>query len=173
MAILTGAYDPQAEASQDFGAIPSGEYVARISDSDMKPTKKNDGHYLELTYEVIDGPCKGRKVWARLNLDSPNDTAKQIANREFAAIRKATGVTNPRDSVEMHNKPHVIRVEFIPAGTTQKNGYVTAKDTNEIKAWKRLDGASGNAPSGASPQASAAATPASPSSPPWARNQAA
>lgn len=140
MANLYGTYDPNAEAQQDFAAIPSGEYTAQIVDSDMKPTKKNDGEFLELEYDVMDGEFRGRKLWARLNLKSANAQAQEIANRQFASIREATGVANPRDSQELHYKPHVIRVEFIPAGTTQKNGYTTTRDGNEVKAWKKLEG---------------------------------
>ncbi len=172
MAILTGAYDPNAEAQQDFAPIPSGKYLAQIVDSDLKPTKKNDGHFLELTYEIVEGDYKNRKVWARINLDNPNPKTVEIGNRQFSSVRQATGVLNPRDSQELHYKPHLIRVEFIPAGTTQKNGYVTERDANEIKGWEAVEGGLGNVPS-AAPSA-AAATAASPSSamPPWKRNAA-
>lgn len=174
MAILTGAYDPQAEAQQDLGKLPTGEYVAVIIDSDMKPTSSNNGHYLELTYEVVDGPLKGRKHWERLNLDNPNAKTVEIANRQFAAIREATGVANPRDSQELHNKPHVIRIEFYPAGSAKRNGQVRDRDEAEIRAWKKLEGGVGNAPAAAAASAPAA-TAASPSEqpPPWAKNKAA
>lgn len=169
MANLTGAYDPNAEASQDIGAIPTGEYLAHITDSDMKPTKKNDGNYLELVYDIAEGEYKGRKVWVRLNLDSQNEQAREIANRQFSAIREATGVTLPKKSEELHYKPHVIRVEYIPAGTVQKNGYTTTRDGNEVKAWKKAEGGAGNASSAPA----AAATSASPSSAaPWNRKAA-
>lgn len=165
MANLNGSYDPNAEAQQDIGAIPSGEYLAQIVDSDMKPTKNNDGEYLELEYNVMDGEYKGRKVWARLNLSSPSQKAQEIANRQFASIREATGVANPRDSQELHYKPHVIRVEFIAAGTTQKNGYTTTRDGNEVKAWKKLEGYQAPVLSQLSNSASAATD----STPPWKR----
>jgi hypothetical protein len=164
MANLYGTYDPNAEAQQDFAAIPSGEYTAQIVDSDMKPTKKNDGEFLELEYDVMDGEFKGRKLWARLNLKSPNVQAQEIANRQFASIREATGVANPRDSQELHYKPHVIRVEFIPAGTTQKNGYTTTRDGNEVKAWKKLEGV---APQQLTTQTNSAAPAAGGKTPPW------
>lgn len=167
MANLNGSYDPNAEAQQDIGAIPSGEYLAQIVDSDMKPTKNNDGEYLELEYNVMDGEYKGRKVWARLNLSSPSQKAQEIANRQFASIREATGVANPRDSQELHYKPHVIRVEFIPSGTTQKNGYTTTRDGNEVKAWKRDESQTRAQAAGNAAQSSAA--PAADNTPPWKR----
>lgn len=174
MAILTGAFDPNAEAQGDIGKLPSGEYVAQIVESDMKPTNGNTGHYLELTYVVTEGPLSGRKHWERLNLDNPNAKTVEIANRQFASLRDAVGVANPRDSQELHYKPHVIRIEFSPAGSEitygSKKGQRRDRDEATIKAWKKLEGgASGNAPT----QTTAAAAPASPSSAPaWARNAA-
>ena len=170
MAILTGAYDPNAEAQKDFAKLPTGEYVAHIIDSDMKPTSGNNGHFLELTYEVLEGPLKGSKHWERLNLDNPNAKTVEIANRQFASIREATGVANPRDSQELHRKPHVIRVEFQPAGSKKSNGTVRDRDEASIKAWKKLEGGAGNgqqATSTTHSPSSAPATSASPSSPPW------
>ena len=168
MANLFGTYDQNAEAQQDFSAIPTGDYLSAIVDSDMKPTKKEDGEYLELVWQVLEGEYKGRKVWGRFNLKSTSEKAVEIANRQFASIREATGVTNPRDSQELHNKPHVIRVEFIPSGTKQKNGYVTDRDANEVKAWKKVEGyvATSSAPSSA--PASNQADP----TPPWANKAA-
>lgn len=169
MANLTGAYDPNAEASQDFAPIPSGEYLAQIVESDMMPTKNNDGEYLELTYAITDGDYKGRKVWARLNLRNKNETAQRIGNEEFAAVRAATGVANPRDSQELHYKPHVIRVELIPAGTTDKKGYTNTRDKNEVKAWKKAEGATASAPAPApAPSANQAQQDTSSAAPPWA-----
>lgn len=168
MANISNLYNPEAEAQADFSAIPTGEYPAVIVDSDMKPTKKNDGQYLELVHEITAGDFKGRKVWGNLNLDNPNAQAVEIANRQMASIREATGVMNPTDSQQLHYKPMVIRVEFIPAGTTQKNGYVTTKDANEIKAWKKAEGAVVSQPA----QQPAANQATGTTTPPWQRNAA-
>lgn len=167
MANISNLFNPDAEAQADFSAIPTGEYPAVIVDSDLKPTKKNDGQYLELVHEITAGEFKGRKVWANLNLDNPSVKAVEIANRQMASIREATGVLNPTDSQQLHYKPIVIRVEFIPAGTTQGNGYVTTRDGNEIKAWKKAEGAA-SAPTQqpAANQATGTATP------PWQRSAA-
>lgn len=165
MALLNNIYNPDAEAQTDIGKLPTGEYVAQIIDSDLKPTKAG-GQYLELTYEVTEGQYKGRKHWERLNLDNANAQTVEIANRQFASVREATGVPNPRDSNELHYRPHVIRIEFYPAGSTQRNGQVRDRDEATIKAWKKLDGAQ------------PAAAPAAPAAnadqlPPWQRGKAA
>lgn len=167
MAILNNIYNPDAEAQQDLGKLPTGDYVAQIIDSDLKPTQTG-GQYLELTYEVTEGPLKGRKHWERLNLDNANAQTVEIANRQFASVREATGVPNPRDSAELHFRPHLIRVEFYPAGSAKRNGQVRDRDESNIKAWKKLDGAT---PMSA-PQQSAPAQSAGTVVPPWKRNAA-
>jgi hypothetical protein len=95
----------------DFEPLPSGKYVAVITESEMTLTKSGDGHYLKLTFEVIEGEYKGRKLWARLNLDNPNATAVQIARAELSAICRAVGVMQPKDSVELHNIPLLLTVK--------------------------------------------------------------
>lgn len=173
MGNLSGKYDPNAEAQQDFGKWPTGEYAVQIVDSDVKPNNSNTGEYAELVYEAIDGPLKGRKLWCNVTLTHTNQVAQDIGQRQMASIREATGVHAPQDTQDFHYKPHVIRVEFYPTGSVitsgKKKGQTRDRDENEVKAWKKLDGAMGNAPT----QPTAAATGASPSSPPWAQRNAA
>lgn len=166
MANLNSAYDPNAEASQDFGAIPAAEYLFQIVDSEVKDA---DGKIeIELVHEVMEGQFKGRRVWVYLKTVHPNETTMKIANSNFTAIREATGVLNPTDTQQLHYKPFVSRVEFIPAGTVKKN-YTYKRDSNEIRSWKKATGAiatGGSAPSSA--PASNAADP----TPPWAQKAA-
>jgi hypothetical protein len=175
MANLNGKYDPNAEAQQDLGKLPTGEYLAVIVDSDIKPTSQNNGEYAEFVYEVIEpAALKGRKHWERVTLDNPNTKAVEIGQRQFASIREATGVANPRDTQELHNKPHIIRVEFYPAGSEithgSKKGQKRDRDEATIKAWKRVEGGAGNV-SAPTIGAASSATAQSPSDsvPPWKR----
>lgn len=174
MGNLTGKYDPEASAQQELGKLPTGEYQVVIVESDVKPNKSNTGEYAELVYEVIDGPCKGRKLWANLTLTHTNEMAQSIGQRQMASLREATGVANPNDTQDLHYKPHIIRVEFYPVDSViaygSKKGTKRQYEENEIKAWKKLEGgASGNAP----PAASASQPTTAPSGKPaWARNAA-
>ena len=168
MALLPNTYNPnEHEASQDFSPLPSGEYPVMIIDSDIKPTKRGDGSYLELTMQVIDGPMKGRLAWARLNIDNPSAKAVEIANRELKSICEAIGqVEQVTDSTVLHNRPMVARIEYVKA-----DGVKTQKDSNEVKAYKKLEGfAPGPAANTAAPVAQGAAAPAAPA---WANRGAA
>jgi hypothetical protein len=133
-----------------FDPIPAGKYIAVITESEMKPTKTGNGHFLELTLEVVEGEYKGRKVWARLNLDNPNQTAVKIAQSELSAICRAVNVMQPQDSVELHNLPMEITVKC-------RKREDADEITNEIKGYAER-GASAN-PSAPAEQAKSSAAP--------------
>lgn len=110
MANLNGFDARQVDPAEGFDPIPAGKYLAVITETEMKDTKKGGGQYLQLTFQIIDGPFKGRYVWARLNLKNSNPTTVQIARGELSAICRAVGVMTPSDSAELHNLPLVISV---------------------------------------------------------------
>ena len=118
----------EVEPNTDFDPIPAGKYLAVITDSEMKPTKSGNGSYLELSFQIIEGLHQNRLLWARLNLDNPNQTAVQIARGELSSICRAIGVMTPKDSAELHNLPLVISVKC-------KKRDDTGEVTNEIKGY--------------------------------------
>ncbi len=79
-----------------FDVVPAGEYEAVITDSEMKSTLAGTGRYLNLTLQILNGPCQNRKVFDKLNLDNPSDKAVQIARGTLSAICRAVGVLTPR-----------------------------------------------------------------------------
>lgn len=121
----------------------------------MKPTKAQTGKFLELVFQIIDGEFKGRKCWSRLNLDNPNAQAVKIARGELSAICRAVGVMQPKDSVELHDKPLAIKV-----GLEKRKD--TGEFSNTIKGYEKTGGAGT-----AAPQPVAAG---GPGTPPWQKN---
>lgn len=132
MANLNGFDANTVEPSASFEPLPAGKYVSAIVESEFKPTKAGTGHYLQLTFQVLEGPHKGRLLWARLNLDNPKPAAVEIAKAELSAICRSIGVMSPRDSVELHNLPLVISVAC-------KKRQDTGEITNEIKGYAKKD----------------------------------
>lgn len=138
-------------------ALPEGKYTAVITSSEEKPTKAGTGSYLELVFEIVDGPHKGRKLWERLNLQNQNLTAVAIAKASLSAICYAVGILRPQDSTELHNKPLEITVKC-------KRNPQTDEIQNEIKGFAALGSG------GATVQASQPTVPASGAKvPPWKR----
>jgi hypothetical protein len=151
MSNLNGFNANNVEPAADFEPIPAGKYTAVITQSEMKSTKSGNGSFLELTFQVIEGEFKGRNLWARLNLDNPNEIAVKIARAELSALCRAVGVLEPKDSVELHNLPLVISVK-------QKAREDTGEITNEVKGFAKREAASTPKP-----------TPAANTTAPWRR----
>ena len=152
MANLNGFNANEVEPSTAFEPVPAGKYIAAVTASEMKPTKKADGSYLELEFTIIEGDCQGRKVWDRLCITHPNQQTVKIARGNLSAICRAVGVMQPKDSVELHNLPIEITVKL-------KKRTDNDELTNEIKGY-----ASKNAAAGKPQQA-----PVADGTPPWKR----
>ena len=138
-----------APATNKYAPIPAGDYKAMITESEMKPTRAGTGQYLQLVWEIIDGPHADRKIWDRLNLVNPNPTAVSIAQQDLASICRAVGVNKISDTEELHYKEVIVTVTIRKGD----NGY---EDSNEIKAY---------APAGRSAPAAAPAAPAAVATP--------
>jgi hypothetical protein len=175
MASLNGFDASQVPEQMEFTALPEGQYVVIATASEMKPTKNGQGQFLQFTFEVLDGPQKGRKVWARLNLVNGNQTAVDIAQRELGAICRAVGIIKPNDSAELHNRPLLITVA-VEIDERKREG-------NVIKKYEAVNAGgvspAGNAaPAGAAPwgapqQAAQPAAAAAPAAAPWSAPAAA
>ncbi len=151
MAQLNGFNAHEVEPRGEFTPIPAGKYLAMITASEEKPNKSGDGRFLELVFQVLEGPYQNRLLWARLNLTHSNPKAVQIARAELSALCRAVGVMTPRDSVELHNLPLVISVKCKPRKDT-------GEISNVIADYAKREAASGQ------PQQAAANTP------PWRRS---
>lgn len=171
MAQLNGTFDASGvDTSNNFDALPAGEYQVIITQSEFKMTKNGSGSYLELRQEVQDGQFRGRLLFDRLNLDNSNQKAVEIAQKQLAQICHAIGVMQVSDSEQLHNRPMVaiVKVRNDPQYGT----------SNEVKGYKPLPGVSHQpahparavqhhqAPAAPPPQASA--TNARPAAP-WSR----
>lgn len=144
--------------STGFDVIPAGWYNARITGSEMKPTKDGAGSYLALTLTIADGQYANRKLFDRLNLNNKNKTAVDIAYQTLSAICHATGVIQLQDSTQLHGLLMACKVKIKPAEGKYDEG-------NEISAYKAAEGAATGQPP--APAWVAPAAPAQPPAPAW------
>jgi len=157
MANLGSTFNAEnVEPKGTFQPLPVGTYKAAMVESEFKLTKAGTGRYLNCKWEIVEGEYKGRNVWSRLNLENPNQTAVDIAQRELSSICRAVGKMHVSDSSELHNIPCLIDVKV-----SQRDGY---DPSNDIKDYQPLGGAA--------PTTQAAAQPAAPAQPtetkkPW------
>jgi len=149
---LNGFDANNVDPAESREPIPANWYKVVISASEEKPTKAQTGSYLNLTLEIIEGEHAGRKVFDLLNLNNPNQTAVEIAQRTLSSICRAVGVMTPRQSEDLHDKPMMAKVSVKPAA----NGYDAR---NEIKEYAATTKGSGTAAQPAEQKAT----------PPWKR----
>ncbi|WP_288076446.1 DUF669 domain-containing protein [Pseudomonas sp.] len=154
------------EPATAYDVLPRGKYLAMVVDSTVKPTKNGSGEYLQLTFEIIDGQGKGRKVFERLNFRNSNKTAEEIAQRALSALCRCVGVNDLNDSEQLHNIPVTIDVAV-------EDGKGDYGPQNRIKGY---ESAGGQAPQSMAPKATApsasTAAPAAAGTPVWKRKAA-
>ena len=153
---LNGFNALEIEPATSYEPLPADWYKVVITDSEEKPTKAMTGSYLQLTIEVIEGQHAGRKVFDRLNLDNPNSVAVQIAQSSLSSICRSINVNDPKDSIELRDKPLMVKLAVKPA-----DGQYGA--SNDIKEYAATGGAT------ASPAPAAAAATGGTATPPWKR----
>jgi len=91
----------QVPPTEDYVVLPPGEYPVKIDKASVEPTKAQDGHFLKLEMTVQDGPCKGRKLFDRLNLDNPNQQAREIAARSLSSLAVALRIPVIQDEAQL------------------------------------------------------------------------
>jgi uncharacterized membrane protein len=121
----------QVEPSTPMDVLPAGKYLCMAIASELKPTKNGAGEYLQITFEVLDGTHKGRKIFERLNIRNSNKTAEDIAQRALSALCHAVSVIELDDSDQLHNIPVTLDVAIDPAkgeysASNKVKGYVAA-----------------------------------------------
>ncbi len=112
----------------EFAPIPADWYVVAIAKAESKPTKTG-GMRLALECEVLDGPFKGRKVFAGLNLINPNPKAQEIGKQELASVCRALGIVHPKSPSALIGKPLRAKVAIQP-----ETADYPAQNT--VKAWE-------------------------------------
>lgn len=105
----TASYEPDAPLE----AIPPGDYMLAVKDSEMKESKKDrDNQYLQVTIEVIDGEYQGRLIFDRFNIINKNTVAEEIGRKQLAALCEAAlNKRDIKDSNELHFRPFIGTVD--------------------------------------------------------------
>ena len=119
------------EVKDEFAPIPTGEYTAKITESEWRWSKNNpENQYLALVMVIVDGDFTGRKLFVNLNLKHPKDQVKNIAMQELKRICNAAGVYRiENDSQELHGIPFIVKLQLSVDGFETK-----------VKGYKAIDG---------------------------------
>ena len=100
----------------DRTPIPDGDYNIKAVEVERKPTKDDPSYsFLAFTFEVIDGPHAGYRIFENINLWNKNPTAVGIAAKTLSSICHATGVLVVEDPAQLLNRPMKAHVKTAPA----------------------------------------------------------
>ena len=135
-----------------YEPLPKGEYILKATEAELKETKRGDGAYLAVTFEVAKGDKVGRKIWQNFNIHNPNETAQRIGREQVSNWARACGNPNAQDSDQL------LEVMFTAVVGIEKgkDGY---EDRNKIDAFVARDDAGGKP--AAAPKSTPKAAPAS------------
>ena len=123
----------QVAPQQSSGPLPAGVYLAHIVESDVQPLKSGNGEGLKLTFEIIDGQHKGRKVYENLNIRHTSEDTQRIAQSQLSALCHAVNVIKLMDTAALHFKPVRINV-------TVREAVGQYKASNNIKGYEAAGG---------------------------------
>jgi len=161
------------EPSQAIQAFPAGWYPVAISDAELALVGNGTGKAIKLTFDVIDGPHKGRKAFENLNVENANPDATRIAQQHLSAICHATGQIKLTDLTQLYGKPFSAKFDLEPARSLdadgnaceEKDAVKTYEARNRFRGAKPAEGAPAVASSAAAPAKPKAAAPAAPVKP--------
>lgn len=149
--------------------LPAGWYDAMITASSVVPTSAGTGTLLKLTYDILTGPHKGRKVFGQLNIKNPNQIAQEIGLSQLSAICGALGIIQLPDTNLLHNKPMKIKLKVKPGGIKDQSTGERYEDSNEVNGWENSKAEVGQtaAPVSAAPAPSVPAPAPAPAAQSW------
>lgn len=149
MANIGRSYNPDSIPAEGYRPMPAGTYALEIVESDYVATQSGNGMILKCKAQIVGGEYEGRPFYINYNLENANEQAQEIGQRDFAGLRRATGVLAPENSEELHFKAFGVKI-----------GIKARKDTGElenvIKQYLFDDGASNDNAHQARPAAKAA-----------------
>ena len=80
------------EASEGYAALPAGTYPAMIADADVKDTKRGDGQYIKVQFNITGATHSGRSVFANFNIRNSSQKAEEIGMQQLKQLTSAIGL---------------------------------------------------------------------------------
>lgn len=129
-----GTTIPSDENRSEFAVLKAGPYHAEIISGDVK-TSSTGGTYVEFTFRILEGEgAVGRQVRGRFNIINNNPEAARIGKQQLIQLADSVDIMDPSDTDPFIGKHCIINVTVRPA-------HDQYGESNEIKSYKRYDGA--------------------------------
>ncbi len=81
-----------------------------IVESTYEPTPCGKGMRLRCLTQIVGGADEGSLAYLDFVLQHEDTEQQEIGQRDFAGLRRATGVLAPKDSEQLHFKPFRVKI---------------------------------------------------------------
>jgi hypothetical protein len=114
------------------------KFLAVIVHSEVQPVGSKGDQDLELTFEVIRGPSKGRRIRQRITLWSHDMNRCTNGRAKLGILCRALGGVDPSDSAELHGMPLILRLTRKRGSEDRPTaGYVACSEADRL-AWEKV-----------------------------------
>lgn len=134
MAFFDQAFDINELPVSDNNYVPitEGWYNVRITEATIKATKKGDGQYISIRYDIVGPAHQGRVVYGTVNIKNASPKAEEIGRQQLGSLMRAIGLTRVTDTDQLINGELQVKLAI-----KRDENY---GDKNEIKAYKANSG---------------------------------
>jgi hypothetical protein len=171
MAFLGQTFDanelPQGTGG-NFEPLPEGAYNATITQAELKNTNDGGGQYIKLRLDITGPSHQGRVIFSNLNIKNASAKAEEIGRQQLGDIMRAIGLAKVTDTDQLIGGNLNIKLSIRAARTDEKTGK-TYEASNEVKAYRAINGGAAPTFQAAAPAAAPAASSPAKAAPPWAK----
>lgn len=170
MAFLGQTFDvnEMPEGNGNFEPLPPGWYNANITQAELKATNDGTGQYIKMRYDITGPTHQGRVVFGNLNIKNASAKAEEIGRQQLGDVMCAIGLAKVTDTDQLIGGSLQIKLKIREARTDEKTGK-TYDASNEVKAYRAINGGAAPAFQAAAPAAAPAASAPAKAAPPWAK----
>jgi len=112
------------------------EVVAVIVHFEVQPVGPMGDQDLELTFKIIRGPSKGRRIRQHITLWSHEHNRGFNGRAIFNSLCRAIGVDKPTDSSQLHGNPLILRLTRKRGAEDKPMAEFTACSEGDRQAWE-------------------------------------
>ncbi len=171
MAFLGQTFDanelPQGNGG-NFEPLPEGNYNASITQAELKNTNDGGGQYIKLRLDITGPRHQGRVIFSNLNIKNASAKAEEIGRQQLGDIMRAIGLAKVTDTDQLIGGNLNIKLAIRAARTDEKTGK-TYEASNEVKAYRAINGGAAPTFQASAPASAPAAAAPAKAAPPWAK----
>lgn len=96
--------------SSGYTHLPAGEQTLEIVESEYVPTCDGLGMLLKCKAQIVGGEYDGRPYYLNYTLEHADPQREEKGQRDFACVRRATGVLAPDFTDDLHFIPFGVKL---------------------------------------------------------------